>query len=106
MFHDGAEVQDRIVELLAGSARVRVAVAYWGKGAVSYLQLESLRGRDVKIVCDLGSGACNPVEVEELQKLLGKKKVLTCDKLHAKVWLTEFWRDYWIFKCFRQWTCS
>ena len=35
------------------------------------------------------SGACNPAEIERLQKTLGKPCVLTRDRLHAKVWLTD-----------------
>jgi hypothetical protein len=35
------------------------------------------------------SGACNPAEIERLQKILGESRVLTRDQLHAKVWLTD-----------------
>ena len=50
---------------------------------------ESLASKDVVIVCDLMSGACNPDEIERLQKTLGKPGVRTRDRLHAKVWLTD-----------------
>jgi hypothetical protein len=53
------------------------------------LDTESLVSKDVLIVCDLMSGACNPHEIKSLQKALGEERVRTRDGLHAKVWLTD-----------------
>lgn len=57
---------------------VRFAVAFWGKGA-DY----NLRG-PCRIVCDLGSGACNPEVIRQLLKR-DKCVVLKLSGLHAKV---------------------
>lgn len=88
-FFDGSATAEGIRNLLRRTKRARIAVAYWGEGAIARLGIETLAGRDVLIVCDIASGACNPHEVEQLQKMLGKERVLMCDRLHAKVWLTD-----------------
>jgi PLD-like domain len=77
--------------MLATGGRVRVAVAYWGVGSLDRLdiRIRSAADNDIIVVCDLMSGACNPAEIERLQKILGESRVLTRDQLHAKVWLTD-----------------
>jgi hypothetical protein len=82
-------IQTEIAKSLAAATRVRVAVAYWGDGAVERLGIRRLRNRDVKIVCDLRSGACNPDEVKTLRDALGPDNVLKLGRLHAKVWIID-----------------
>lgn len=89
MVHFCQSVKTDIRELLKDAQKIRIAVAYWGKEAVSKLDLHKLNGRDIEVICDLLSGGCNPDEIKELQSRIGPNKVLTCDGLHAKVWLTE-----------------
>ncbi len=74
-----------IRNLLNGGGVVRVAVSYWGDGAVDSLGIT--RNQDLTIVCDVLSGGCNPAEIRKLLGVLGDKRVLTYDRLHAKVWL-------------------
>jgi hypothetical protein len=91
-FLRGPDVERRAAELISQAHEVRVAVAYWGSGSFKWFErfdAESLASKDVVIVCDLMSGACNPDEIERLQKTLGKPGVRTRDRLHAKVWLTD-----------------
>jgi hypothetical protein len=88
-FFDEAEAENEIISLLSNADKIRVAVAYWGKGAVHNLKLKDLKGRDVKIVCDLDGGGSNPSEIEELQTTFGKENVLSCRGLHAKTWITD-----------------
>jgi hypothetical protein len=83
------DVERAVKGLISGAARARVAVAYWGVGSSDRFNIESVAGNDILIVCDLMSGACNPREIERLQKALGKSRMLTRDQLHAKVWLTD-----------------
>jgi hypothetical protein len=85
----GLHTESEIKKLLESSSQIRAAVAYWGADAMEQLGIEGLAGRDVIIICDLMSGACNPDEIERLQKYLGRQRVLMRDNLHAKVWLTE-----------------
>jgi hypothetical protein len=88
---DGTATLDTVSELLRASSWARIAVAYWGKGAVKRLGLADAKARraDVQIALDLRSGACNPKEVQDLLDLFGKTRVLAVDGLHAKLWLAE-----------------
>jgi PLD-like domain len=94
-FLRGLDVEREAKELIshADAGRVRVAVAYWGVGSVDRLDIKSVAGNDITIVCDLMSGACNPIEIKGLlkafQKPSGNSRVLMRDHLHAKVWLTD-----------------
>jgi hypothetical protein len=88
-FLDGPSTEIEIRNLWSTAKTARVAVAGWGEGAVERLGLERMVGRDIQIVCDLLSGACNPVEIKLLRELLGNERVLTCRRLHAKVWCTD-----------------
>jgi hypothetical protein len=78
-----------VTELISEATTVRVAVAYWGKGSFERLDIENMSSKDITIVCDLMSGACNPDEVEKIQEALPDARVLRRDHLHAKVWLTD-----------------
>lgn len=60
-----------------------MAVAFWGAGASDRLRPMS-GGR---ILCDLGSGACNPSEIRALIKR--GYEVRTRDGMHAKVYLSS-----------------
>jgi phosphatidylserine/phosphatidylglycerophosphate/cardiolipin synthase-like enzyme len=88
-FLDGPTAKTAIRELLPKAERIRVAVAYWGAGAVDQLAIADLHGRDMIVLCDVMSAGCNPKEIKRLQKILGKQRVLTRNRLHAKVWLTD-----------------
>lgn len=88
-FLDGPATRLRLKKLLNDATKVRAAVAYWGIGAVDQLGLNELTKRDVRIYCDVRSGGCDVTEVKLLLKHLGSGSVRTCDKLHAKAWLTE-----------------
>jgi hypothetical protein len=88
-FVDGPGAEKKIQALLTRAKRVRIAVAYWGAGAVERLGVEGVGTEDVEVVCDVRSGGSNPTEVERLRDILGEKRVMTCDRLHAKVWITD-----------------
>jgi hypothetical protein len=89
IFLTGSNVVPDLKELIARADWVRVAVACWGAGSRALFDFGKAANKDVKIVCDLMSGACNPDEVESLIGFFGDDRVLTLDGLHAKVWLTE-----------------
>lgn len=86
---DGPAVENSIRLVLSQCKHARIAVAYWGRGAVERLNLEEQRNKDVKIVCDLGSGACNPRVVQQLIEIFGADSVRTLDGMHAKIWITD-----------------
>lgn len=81
--------QHEISRHLTEATQIRIAVAYWGKGAAERLGIKKLRNRDIRIVCDLLSGACNPDEVQKLIKVLGADRVRKLGRLHAKAWIID-----------------
>jgi len=88
-FLKGTDIERKAQELISKASRVQLAVAYWGAGSSNWLVNQGLANKDVLIICDLLSGACNPGVIKKLQEALGVDRVLTRDGLHAKVWLTN-----------------
>ena len=90
-FLAGSDVVAHVRQLLEKPEPARLAVAFWGSGAISSLGLDSrhLRGRKTRIICDLTSGVCNPKEIERLLALQEKGLEIRAMKgLHAKVYAT------------------
>ena len=87
-FLTGADIQTQVRMIASRDGDVMAAVAYWGRGAAERTGLtEHHRPDNVRIICDLLSGACNPAEIETLLQL--GLRVRTLDRLHAKVWIGE-----------------
>ena len=85
-FLTGTDIQREVVKIMSRTGEVMVAVAYWGDGASKRTGITRKKHRNnVRVICDLLSGACNPAEVEKLMKL--GVQVKTLDRLHAKVWI-------------------
>lgn len=63
-----------------------IAVAFWGKGAIDMLGL-ARRGRDIRVILDLSSGASHPDEVDALRGL-SRCKVKCLPRFHAKSYLS------------------
>lgn len=85
---DGPEAEREIKKLLDAAEWVRIAVPYWGKNAVARLGLDRLRTNNVRIVCNLLSGGCNPGEIKKLKSIIGDN-IITNNNIHAKVYLTD-----------------
>lgn len=77
-------VAPAIKKLVSGQTDVRIAVAFWGKGASEQLGLEGVKGKP-RILCNLDSGACNPKEIGALRSV---SEIRTNAQLHAKVYWT------------------
>ena len=85
-FLTGADIQTEVRAIASRTGEVLAAVAYWGSGASDRTALtQHDRPVNVRVICDLLSGACNPAEIEVLRKL--GVTVKTLDRLHAKVWI-------------------
>ena len=85
-FLTGVDIQTQVRTIASRTGEVMAAVAYWGKGAAGRTGLSGHEDpSSVRIICDLLSGACNPKEIEALQRF--GFTVKTLDRLHAKVWI-------------------
>lgn len=72
-------------ESLRKNGGARIAVAFWGRGALKLLGLKN--DQDLQIICNLAHPGCNPYVIEELARL--KIKVWSNPRLHAKIYVTE-----------------
>jgi hypothetical protein len=79
------DIAKSIGQSLATSRQAKLAVAYWGNGAVDLLNLSNFSEK-AQVICDAFSGSCNP---SELSVLIEKHDVKYISGLHAKVYWTE-----------------
>lgn len=77
-----------IREILKDATLAKIAVAFWGDGAVARLGI-GRNGLKAKVICNLQSGACNPIEIRRLLALKPNIEVHTNARLHAKVYWTQ-----------------
>ena len=85
-FLTGPEIRTEVRRISRRPGKLRAAVAYWGDGAAERTGLsERKKPEQVRIICDLLSGACNPGEITALMQR--GIRVKTLDRLHAKVWI-------------------
>lgn len=83
---DEAKALVEIRSLLGEADEARLAVAFWGAGAIERLGLDR-PGFRAQILCNLDSGACNPAELRRIRKLSGIM-LRAHPALHAKVYWT------------------
>lgn len=84
-FLTGTKIRTEVQRISRRPGKLRAAVAYWGDGAAERTGLsERENPEQVRIICDLLSGACNPGEIKALMQR--GIRVKTLDRLHAKVW--------------------
>jgi len=65
----------------------KLAVAFWGKGAIESLGLDMNGATGAQIICNLETGATNPSVVRELME--AGASVKSHSRLHAKVYLAD-----------------
>lgn len=81
----GTEIQQAVKTLVNREGDVDIAVAYWGQDALERTGIANKPSRNLRVICDLLSGACNP---SPIATLIGRGvPVRTLDRLHAKVWI-------------------
>ncbi|WP_298331088.1 phospholipase D family protein [Asticcacaulis sp.] len=86
-FLDEVGARKALRELVGSGSTVRIAVAFWGLGAADVLGLDR-PNIDLRIVCNLDSGACNPTEIRRLKSLCPDGALRTLPRLHGKVYWT------------------
>lgn len=81
------EIRQEIARVLLSGAPARAAVAFWGQDAEKALAIsrDMVKQCQLKIICDLESGACNPATIRKL--IDADTQVRFLKKLHAKVYL-------------------
>lgn len=82
------EAPKAIRQLLEDADSAKFAVAFWGKDAADTLGISNSISKRIKIICNLQSGACNPVEIRKLLGMSSSVDVRTNPRLHAKVYWT------------------
>ena len=83
-FIEGGRLIEEFQNLKKDSDGADLAVAFWGNGSAARLKIKKNGG--IRIICNLQSGACNPDEIEKLQRLVN---IRTHKELHAKVYSTK-----------------
>ena len=84
-FLSGTEIQREVNDLVTRDGDVSIAVAYWGHDAVDRTGIAHKQNGNLRILCYLLSGSCNPFPIEVLRTR--KIPVRTLKLLHAKVWI-------------------
>jgi hypothetical protein len=87
LFLDEVGALAKVKELFGRAKQAKIAVAFWGRDAVETLGIDR-PSLEVDIVCNLDSGACNPFEIEKLQKLRPDRPVWSDPRLHGKLYWT------------------
>jgi hypothetical protein len=89
-FLDDETLLCSVTKLIEDGERADLAVAYWGRGAIDKLGIQSTK--PMRILCDLLSGGCNPREIKKfLEGPFADNKefcVRYLNNLHAKVYAT------------------
>ncbi|WP_238120786.1 MULTISPECIES: phospholipase D family protein [unclassified Xanthobacter] len=86
-FLDEKAVLKEIKSMLAAAREAKIAVAFWGQGALEQLDI-GRTNLDVKLICNLDSGGCNPAALKSIMSTLPPARVHSHPRLHAKVYWT------------------
>jgi hypothetical protein len=84
MFVDSSKYKQVVTSISEEKGDLLAAVAFWGSGAESFIQPHS--GKQIKLICNLASGATNPLVIDILRSKSGVL-LKQHDRLHAKVFV-------------------
>lgn len=87
-FLDEKDAVPALQSMLASSDVATLVVAFWGKGAADRLGLTQRSWKQLTVVCNLFSGACNPHEIKYLRDNVDNLVLLKSSRLHGKVYMT------------------
>ncbi len=90
MILSGSAIQNFIRVAGEKSSSISIAAPFWGEQAIEILGLRSVSQKlhEFKLICNLESGACNPMPIRQLQGELDWD-VRTNKRLHAKVYIFD-----------------
>jgi hypothetical protein len=80
------EVGSHFKTLKKTAPEALIAVPFWGFGALKLLGFG--KAQKTRVICNLGSTACNPYTIADLKKLKGVR-VRSHPRLHAKIYATN-----------------
>ena len=84
----GTEIQHAVSSLVSRDGNVDIAVAYWGQDSLERTGIASKHNGELRVICDLLSGSCNPAPIAALKEWHDiPVRVRTLDRLHAKIWI-------------------
>lgn len=81
--YDAGSISDAMVTCLKGGGESRIAIAFWGTGAVQALSLNRV-AHPVRVLVNAETGGSNPDELEKLRRCR-RVSFRSHGKLHAKV---------------------
>ena len=85
--HNNKQTKGSIERIIKESKNVYLAVAFWGQGSSDILRKS--KDKEIKIICNLESGATNPYEIIKIGQMIGFNNIRSIKNLHAKVYLTD-----------------
>lgn len=87
-FLSGKDTLESLAELLKSEdVEIALAVAFWGGDAMKRLAVAEWKAKNVRVICNATSGACNPLALKDLRSHIGSN-LRTNSNLHAKVYWT------------------
>jgi len=87
-FVSGKDTLKTVAEFLnSENVEIALAVAFWGGDAMNRLGVAEWKAKNVRVICNATSGACNPQALKDLQSHIGSN-LRTNPKLHSKVYWT------------------
>ncbi len=78
---NGSEFNNLLATKIKPDCSVRMAVAFWGVGAMKNLNLEG--NRNAQLICNLSTGGTNPYEIQDM--IASGLNVRMLNSLHAKI---------------------
>ena len=87
-FVSGKDTLKSVAEFLKSEdVEIALAVAFWGGDAMKRLGVAEWKAKNVRMICNATSGACNPLALKDLRSHIGSN-LRTNPNLHAKVYWT------------------
>jgi hypothetical protein len=82
-FLDGTALTKAMKRLVSKPGKIKIAISYWGRHALTLLNLDTTN-KNIVVLCCLKGGKSDPDVIKKF-----KKRARQCDRLHAKVLWTQ-----------------
>lgn len=78
-------ISKKLLSILNNSKEVKCAVAFWGEGSQNLF--ETVRHKNIQIICNLTTGGTNPGPIKAIQDM--GIEIKQANTLHAKIFYTD-----------------